>query len=413
MAELNYPPFSAPTTMDRNRKKTRKAQTEIKKKPWWKRSQRKPKKLGDRSALPPPPGQDKMTYPGPAPYRFEEFSPFMRGREKINPLSGGGTPFLFQQLTGGMAYPPAYPPPMRPINEAPRYEKSSHQEEEKGVFSPPTPKPSRPPLSNILPMFDNPSVHKTKLEKTQSTGVNKLPKHAPPGGRRNSTPAVTTAPEVHRALNKQRPMYTSAQSTTSDITYQRMARKRRASAIRALPTLPSGSEFHSSAPSIEGEKKDSEGTNSTSPSDVMYVTPPNLTSIADKDPSMYGWSEQPHEQLQKLEEELEGESGESKEQLKKHEDEAKQLKGEEVVKKEEPEGEETKGTMAWEKEQKHEPVGKTKSDPVGKSKQKQKNLKSKSKKSKSIPNEEDKVTDFAEEFAKQLTLGDSFEDVLY
>ena len=395
MAELSYPPWSAPSTMERERKKAKKM-TEVKKKPWWKRSQRKPQKLGDRSALPPPPGQDKMSFPPPQP-RYGEFSPFGRGREKINPLSGGGTPFLFQQLTGGIAYP--YPPPMRAFTETPRYEKKDYQEEAaaspKGLFTPPSPKPSRPPLSNIFPMYDSPNLNKTRLQKTQSAGASKTPKHAPKvGGRRNSTPAVTAVPEAQRAL-KQRPSYTSAQSTTSDITYQRMARKRRASAIRALPTLPAGGDSQSSLPSTGKDTKEDDCTIITSPADVMYTPPPNLRSGTDKDPSMYGWSEQPHEQLQKLEEELDRENTESKELL----------NLEQTVKSEGPEGEEARGTMVLEKERKNnEPIVKPKPKPK---------LKAKSSKSKSAPKDDDQVTDFAEEFVRQLTLGGDDQDVLY
>ena len=177
---------------------------------------------------------------------------------------------------------------------------------------------------------------------------------------------------------KRRPSHTSAQSTTSDITFERAGRReRRASAIRALPTLPTG-DSQRSLPE-QGE----DDAHFTNKEDVMYHTPVNLVSNGSKgvvdSTAMYGWSQQPHEQLQKLEEELEGEG---------------------------PEGEaENPAAMALEREVMKEPlkVRKRKKSP------KSSKLLSKS----DSRDEDDKVNDFAEEFVRQLTLGGSEEDVLY
>lgn len=212
MAELTYPPWSAPTTMERERKKSDKWSNikRVMAKPWSRRSQRRKPHRSPTAVL--------------SPFAFGEFSRFGAGREKINPLSGGGNPLLFQQLTG--------------LNHGQRpalrlYDDREKEEPPKGVFAPPTPKPSRPPLSNVFPMYDSPTLSRPKTSKAMPLHSSNPSSVAPNMERRKSTPAVKPMPQhLH--------VHPSAYSTTSDITYERTGRReRRASAIRALPMLPS------------------------------------------------------------------------------------------------------------------------------------------------------------------------------
>lgn len=379
MAEMSYPPWSAsaPTTLDRDRKSKQNKWTNFRnaiKKPRERKSVRKSheKKNNDRSALPPPAGVEDTT--SFRPMRFGEFSPFGPGRQKINPLSGAGNPFLFHQLTGGGAFP-NYPQPFRPYTEDRSYEKEQSEEgSPKGMFSPPTPKPSRPALSNIFPMYNSPQVSKTLPSKPVKPSSGQPPRPVSKQ-RRNSTPAVNVAPQH---ILKHRPSFTSAQSTTSDVTAERAGRReRRASAIRALPMLLTSDLQRSSSSSVHGREKERDFTNKELPSDAMYHTPPTLAGNGEggviDSSAMYGWSQQPHEQLQKLEEELESEG---------------------------PEGEpEDTGILSMERERVKEPPTKLKG-------------KGKSNKESAKPKEE-QVSDFTGEFVRQLTLGDSGEDVLY
>ena len=396
MAEMSYPPWSAPSTMERDKKNKAKSKkwTNMKrafKKPWQKRPapQERSRPTKDRSALPPPAGLEETSF---RQVQFGEFSPFGQGRQKINPLSGGGNPFLFNQLTGGAGFPNYHPITRLPyLEEASPYEKRREDEKPSGYFDPPTPKPSRPALSNIFPMYDNPKVQKTstpaaavqqkKATATKTPSVLKPVQPSKPSinERRGSTPAVSSMPP--NALKNRHP-HTSAQSTTSDITDERMGRRertRRPSAIKMLPLLPPAER---SPPVVREEtRQDSDLEDDEAPSHAMYHTPANLAHSSDNglldSTGMYGWSQQPNEQLQKLEEELEGEG---------------------------PEGEEEKmGIRSWEREREEKLAADSK-----------KGAKSKKKKnsSKLVPKGEE-VTDFAQAFVRQLTIGGNEADVLY
>ena len=352
-------------------------------KPWQKdRPKQRSRPTKDRSALPPPAGLEETGF---RQLQFGEFSPFGPGRQKINPLSGGGNPFLFHQLTGigpgggvGGGFP-NYRPMSKPYSEsASPYEKRHEDETPSGYFDPPTPKPSRPALANIFPMYDSPKIQKTPAAVQQ----NKAPSATKPvqpskpviHERRSSTPAVGGMPP--NAFKHKLP-HTSARSTTSDITDERMGRReRRASAIRKLPLLPPAER----SPSVvQGRRKDGDFDDSEVPAHTMYHTPANLVhnndnGILDSTGMMYGWSQQPNEQLQKLEEELEGEG---------------------------PEGEEEDiGIMSWERE--------SSVKPAANSKGAKKTMNS----SEFAPKGEE-VSDFAQEFVRQLTLGGNEDDVLY
>jgi hypothetical protein len=428
MAGMSYPPFSAPSTMERDRKRKEKPKrwTNMKrafKKPWQKRSppQERSRTTKDRSALPPPAGLED---------RYGEFSPFGHGRQKINPLSGGGNPFLFHQLTGGAAFPNYHPITRAPYSEeASPYEKRRKTEATSEYFDPPTPKPSRPALSNIFPIHEtvtktssvpvqpgrkqlihehdrrssSPMHNSSKVQKSPAAAAAQQKKEMAaktssvpfqPGPksliyeRRSSTPAVRGVPQ-NALKNKYLHVHTSAQSTVSDITDERMGRRertRRPSAIKMLPVLPPPER---SPPVVREETRDRRQDSNyedkdEAPSHVMYHTPANLAHGSDNgvldSTGMYGWSEQPNEQLQKLEEELEGEG---------------------------PEGaEEGMGIGSWEKEREEVVSSKNSKKGPAKSKIKKKNS------SKLAPKGEE-VTDFAQEFVRQLTIGGNETDVLY
>ena len=395
MAGVSYPPWSAPTTMERKNKPKSKKWTNVKrafKKPWQKRppTRERSRPVKDRSALPPPAGLDETSF---RQMQFGEFSPFGQGRQKINPLSGGGNPFLFHQLTGGAAFPNYHPMSRMPYSEeVSPYEKRRENEVPDGYFDPPTLKSSRPALANIFPMYDSPKVQKTppaaSIQQKKAAVSTKAPsvvKPAQPSNllmyeRRGSTPAASGLPP--NAL-KSRHLHMPAQSTTSDITDERMGRKervRRASAIKILPLLPP---VERSPPVVHGEtQQDSDCEDDDTPSHAMYHTPANFAhsdsnGLLDST-GMYGWLQQPNEQLQKLEEELE---------------------------EEEPEGkEEDTRTRSWERERENKLVADSK-----------KGVKSKKKKksSKKATKGEKEVTDFAQEFVRQLTIGGNEADVLY
>lgn len=372
MAEMSYPPWSAPSTLEREKPKKWNNIKRAFKKPWDRKPQHKhqTKKREDRtrSPLPPSPAIEESSF---RELQFGQFSPFGPGRQKINPLSGGGNPFLFHQLTGGGGFPNYHPPTsFKPYSKDSPYEKKKSHEEDKpskGMFSPPTPKPSRPALSNIFPMYDSSKVYKTPVNKTKSSPVKPSSSSKPPlsNQRRSSTPTVDDVPQQ---MLKHRPSHTSAQSTTSDITFERTGRReRRASAIRVLPTLPAAD----SQRSIPGQEK--EESKLTNKENTMYHTP-KLASNCEKDISSSSttcsWSQQPHEQLQELEEELEGEG---------------------------PEGEEDNvRELSCEREETQEPL--TEKKRRGSPKLLTKN------------NSKD---NFTEEFVRQLTLGGNEEDVLY
>lgn len=349
-------------------------------KPWHRRSQRKARRRENQSP-PPPSSLEGSNF---RPLQFGQFSPFAagpHGRQRINPLSGGGNPFLFHQLTGGGGFPNYHPAP-GPFSDSPPLEENSKEEVPNGVFEPPPPKPSRPALSNIFPMYDSPKVSKTPAQQQNKPPRTMPVKPAQPSkpmfhGRRNSTPAERAKPE--HILNR-RPSCTSGQSTTSDITYERKGKKeRRASAIRALPLLPTGEQQRQPAVA-QGKEWDYDFTNEEAPSHSMYQNPSSSANKVENGllgpaGAMYGWSQQPHEQLQKLEEELEEEG---------------------------PEGEEEDmGIESWEREGLESSPAKLKG--YGKP-----NLKS----SKVAPRGEP-VDDFAREFVRQLTLGEGQDDVLY
>lgn len=388
MAGISYPPWSAPSTMERDRKSKAKSKkwTNMKrafKKPWQKKpsppEQSRPTR--DRSALPPPAGLEMQ---------FGEFSPFGPGRQKINPLSGGGNPFLFHQLTGGAAFPNYHPMSRTPYSEeASPYEKRRENEGSAGYFDPPTPKPSRPALSNVFPMHESPkmqTVPAAAVQQKKSTATSLVKPVQPSKSliheRRGSSPAVSEVPP--NAL-KNRYLHTSARSTTSDITDERMGRRertRRASAIKMLPLLPPAER---SPPVVREEtrQESDEDKDDEAPSHAMYHTPANLASSSNNGPSgMYGWSQQPNEQLQMLEEELEGEG---------------------------PEGEEEDmGVRSWEREREE------KLAPAAAAADSKKGAKSKKKKNSSkTASQGEEVTDFAQEFVRQLTIGGNEEDVLY
>ena len=396
MAGMSYPPFSAPSTMERDRKSKEKPKkwTNMKrafKKPWQKRSppQERSRPTKDRSALPPPAGLEESSF---RRMQFGEFSPFGQGRQKINPLSGGGNPFLFHQLTGGAAFPNYHPISRTPYSEeSSPYKKRHENEATSGYFDPPTPKPSRPALSNIFPMHDSQKTPATAAQQKKATVTKTSSAPAQPEPkrliheRRGSSPAVGAVPP-NALKNRYLHVHTSAQSTTSDITDERMGRRertRRPSAIKMLPVLPPSAER--SPPVMRGEEsqrqQDSDHEDDEAPSHVMYNTPMNLAHSSDNGLStgVYRWSQQPNEQLQKLEEELEGEG---------------------------PEGEEEDmRRRSWERESSREEKA-VAVDDSKKSKIKKKN-------SNKLEPKDEEVTDFAQEFVRQLTIGGNEADVLY
>lgn len=404
MAGMSYPPWSAPSTMERDKKNKAKSKkwTNMKRafmKPWQKKpyQQERSQPTKDRSALPPPAGLEGT---GVQQMQFGEFSPFAPGRQKINPLSGGGNPLLFHQLTGGVGFPNYHPITRQPYSgseEASPYEKrreSRDKEVPGGYFDPPTPKPSRPALTNIFPMYDSPKVQKTPaavaVQQNKATKSPPVVKPIQPSRpliqeRRGSTPA--TSGGMPPNVLKHRHIHTSAQSTTSDITDERMGRRertRRPSAIKMLPLLPSPAER--SPPVVHKEtRRNSDFDNSEAlPSHAMYHTPANLAYSNDNglldSTGMYGWSQQPNEELQKLEEELEDEGPEGKE--------------------------EDVGIMSWEKERAEKLVADSKKGAKSKQKKKKNG-------SKFAPKQDKEVTDFAQEFVRQLTIGGNEADVLY
>ena len=170
---------------------------------------------------------------------------------------------------------------------------------------------------------------------------------------------------------ERRPSHTYAQSTTSDITFERTGRReRRASAIRVLPTLPATDSQRSITRQEKEENKLTNKINSTNRT-------PSLASSGGKESSdsstTYSWPQQPHEQLQELEEEIEGEGPEGKE--------------------------DNMGILSCEREGTQESVIE---------KKRREGLKS-SKLLTKISNKDD----FTDEFVRQLTLGNNEEDVLY
>ena len=360
-------------------------------KPWQKRPHQpeRSRPTKDRSALPPPAGLEGTSF---QQMQFGEFSPFAPGRQKINPLSGGGNPFLFHQLTGGVGFPNYHPITRQPYSgseEESPHEKRRENEAPSGYFDPPTPKPNRPALSNIFPMYDSPKVQRTpaaavqqnKATKASSVVMSVQPSKPLIHERRGSTPTTSGMPPN---ASKNRHLHTSARSTTSDITDERMGRRertRRPSAIKMLPLLLPAER---SPPVVREETRQESNSDDseTPPSHAMYHTPVNIAYSNDNgqvdSTGMYGWSQQPNEQLQKLEEELEGEG---------------------------PEGEEEDmGIKSWEKERAEKLAADSK-----------KGAKSKKKKngSKFAPKQDEEVTDFAQEFVRQLTIGGNEADVLY
>lgn len=373
MAEMSYPPWSAPSSLEKNSKPKKWNIKRAFKKAWERKPQYKhqTKKKEDhtRSPLSPRPGIEESSF---RELHFGQFSPYGPGRQKINPLSGGGNPFLFHQLTGGGAFPNYHPPtPFKPYSQDSPYEKKKSDEEDKlskdNMFSPPTPKPNRPALSNIFPMCDSPKVNKTPVNKTKSSPVKPTSssKLQVSNQRRNSNPSVDGASQQ---MLKHRPSHTYAQSTTSDITFERTGRReRRASAIRVLPTLPAAD----SQRSIPGQEKEERKLTNK---DNMTYRPQNLSSSDGKDTddssTVNSWSQQPHEQL---EEELEGDG---------------------------PEGaEDNMGVLSCEREETQEPVIERKRRESPKSSKLLTKISSKD--------------DFTDEFVRQLVLGDNEEDVLY
>ena len=387
MAGLSYPPWSAPSTMERDKKKEKsnKKWTNVKRtfmKPWQKKAgKQQPRPTQDRSALPPPAGLEQTSSQR---LDFGEFSPFGHGRQKINPLSGGGNPFLFHQLTGG-GFPNYQPASKLNSEKASPYEKRREEEASSGLFDPPTPKSSRPALSNIFPIYDKP-----KLQKTPSAAVHVQKKQMKTPS--SVKPAQATKPLIHRRRSSSpsvsgmapsafsnRKLPTSARSTTSDITDERMGKKehtRRASAIRVLPLLPPAER----SPPSDCEEGNSDLDDSDEAWHVMYHSPPNSAHSGDNDSAgmyMCGWTQQPNEQLQKLEEELEGEG---------------------------PEGEAADTRiMQWELQIKStEELGANSNW-----------AKEKSKDFSKFTAKGGEPGDFAQEFVRQLTLGGNESDVLY
>ena len=385
--------------MERDRKSKEKSKkwTNMKrafKKPWQKRPppQERSRPTKDRSALPPPAGLEESSF---RQMQFGEFSPFGHGRQKINPLSGGGNPFLFHQLTGGAAFPNYHPISRAPYpQESSPYEKRREDEATSGYFDPPTPKPSRPALSNIFPIHDSQKSPTTAAQQKKATVTKTSSAPAQPKPkqliheRRSSSPAVNAVPP-NALKNRHLHVPTSAQSTTSDITDERMGRRertRRPSAIKLLPVLPPSAErsppvAHHGEESQQQQDSD-HSEDDEAPSHAMYHTPANLAHSSDNGLStgMYGWSQQPNEQLQKLEEELDGEG---------------------------PEGEEEdmrRGLLEREREEKVVAVDDSKKG--AKSKVKKKN-------SGKLEPKGEEVTDFAQEFVRQLTIGGNETDVLY
>ncbi len=252
MASVPYPPWSAPSTLERERES----------KPKWKQAIMKPwirrKKEKDRTPSPTgkPSIEDRYNRNPFAPRPFGAFN----GLSPISPLAN----YRPGAQMGAQTDPPS----------------SSEDDQTRGGFDPDAlvGKTNRPSLSNVFPMYNSPQMKPKN---------NPIISVSPPllSPRRHSIP-ITSAQASTSYLSPElprRPLRTSEPADpSSDPRYNR--RERRADAIRQLPILPNL--YHAPTRNIYSSPyKQPAGGMSTS-----FSFPP--------------W-QQPHEQLQELQEELE------------------------------------------------------------------------------------------------------------
>ncbi len=249
MASIPYPPWSAPSTLERENKPRWKN--------WFRKSGRKNKKE-----------TSSPTHQVP--------NSLMEDRFNMNPFVPRPSPFS-RPFAGNPFSPLANynPGPKRQVET----DYTSSEDTQSGkVFDPDAliGKPTRPSLANVFPM-NNTSVQNRPVPLIHISS----PPHSP---RRHSvsTP-IPTALQPYITPD-QRPLRTSAPSDpTSDPRYNR--RERRAEALRQLPVLPNLQQQHKA--------------NIYSSPYKQPAHPVLINSF-----SFPPWP-QPHEQLQELEEELE------------------------------------------------------------------------------------------------------------
>ncbi len=257
MASIPYPPWSAPSTLERDNKGG----------PRWKqwfrqRSGRKAKK-----ETPSPTHQPSLIDDR---YNMNPFIP------RPSPFS---RPFAANPLSPLANYSPG-------ANRQIHTDYTSSEDNHDGVFDPEAliGKTNRPSLANVFPMLDSPSQKRPMVPVISVSPPLSPGRHSmspPLGPRRHS---VSTTPVQGYITPGQRPLRTSAPTDpTSDPRYNR--RERRAEAFRKLPLLPN----------MQQQRRAN-----------IYSSPykqpgyPGLVSSMSFPP----WP-QPHEQLQELQEELE------------------------------------------------------------------------------------------------------------
>ncbi len=275
MASIPYPPWSAPSTLERERES----------KPKWKQAIMKPwiRRKKEKDRTPSPVGKpsiedcyNNMNPFAPRPIPFGAFN---------GPFSGNPISHLANYTPGAQMRPQTDPP------------SSSEDDHTRGGFDPDAlvGKTNRPSLANVFPMYNSP-----QLKPKNPPIISISPPPLSP--RRHSIP-VTRAQASSSYLSPElprRPLRTSEPSNpSSDPRSNR--RERRAVAIRQLPVLPNL--HHAPVTNIY-----------SSP----YKQPEHLAGGMSTSFSFPPW-QQPHEQLQELQEELEEDDVDGSEEPYSHE----------------------------------------------------------------------------------------------
>lgn len=308
MANFDYPPWStAPSRMEREKASSKWSNAkDALLKPWRRRSQRRA----------------KSEKPSPRT-NLAETPPLYNNQVRINPFASPSppNPFAMGVFPGGF---PFHRSPNDMFKErSPTREAFSdispvtrpREDTPKGIFEPPDYKVTRPPLSNIFSMFEQPRSDKedrksdkksdstvtpvsskNRLSSSENTSSSNLPYK-----RRHSTPSV---PIIYQP--PPRPMRSSNQSSSSDIpTERRNRRDRRTAGVRILPSVPSR-DSEPTQSMLEGKNQQY----SPKPPKMQRIGPNSFSSTPDASKgglssSYPHWSSQPRQQLLELEEELE------------------------------------------------------------------------------------------------------------
>ena len=303
--------FSAPATLERQKSRNNwlSSAKAAFMKPWRLRSQRRAKRRGAPVKSPsrqiPPSSTSLTSFEGNSPYQPSPFPNFGR----LSPL--GGRP----QSAEKKEMPESYD-----------YVDGPAKKEDDFELKIPDQSSSRPPLSNLFPMFNSPETAKAKTPEVKVQETLQMPAGNRQEQRRHSTPIaiqVTTPPPGGRRQ--------SASSDTSMDKSRMERRERRASATRDLPLLPRRGEdpLQTSRPGSAHSKPPSR----TSPASSLAVSPySEFSGLLGRDfdqpdsadqlspshrppvapggnfsppPWMQPYQQLPHQQLQELEEELE------------------------------------------------------------------------------------------------------------